>query len=961
MLAPEKTSEAAALLQRGITLAQQGQKDYAKQLLQEAAQADPNSEAAWLWLASLYTEPSEMTIAAYCLQRVVAINPGNTRANQALQAIMQRVAPARTAPQHEASVQAPAPTPQTAPQQAAPQQAPAPLPAAEPQRAPQASPQPSDIARPEPVAPSAQAQEKTPAESPAAEVTPMLAGDLAAWGRPAEPAQPAQPAVTQPQAGAEGEALGYDELKRRGIVAAKGGRREEARGYLLAATELNDADAESWHWLSTVVDDPEDKQIALENALTLNPLDEAARAAWEENNALLKARVTHGAQPAAQAIDLAAAGMSFLYQSGPLNQSGPLYPSGPLNNEDTQMAQPVPAMISGSLLMHPAGVTPQVSASQAGKGGAISPGSVIASKYRVLSVHPGVVGTDYTTYEVNRKRFYTLRAQKTEVEDLKKLKANYVVHDRTPYTVVPIGTEGFTLRNFIGTVGVLPPELAVGYALAMVKSLQALHAKGPTLTASKSLTPDSVAFGAEGDLNLEPEGLKAQPPDAFSNRFLPPEQVSKGGIAPTSDIYAVGALLYYMLTGDTPPTPENMPKKQGDTFSPSYFAGHAGIPEKLFKVLATAMQPNPQERYASARDFGAALEATGLAVDTSSSPSTPLVLGAVGLVLVVVLALLVVTGKLGNIQLPFLKNDAPKQVVYLPPTATVVVAQPTVPPPPPLGKVAAHSVGTRRFPTNSLFFSALDNTGAPMPGLTTDMVKVTDNGGDGTNLQLVALNRTTDPVSVIFALDNSMLMAGKPLDDAKTAIHQFVNWLQPGDQMALLTFGGRLRYPVDYTVSKTEFLTAVDAVQPNGKADIFPGVVLAAERTATQPQGGYTAMIIISNGGLPAAKSSIVATTHAANLANLPVFFVGLDKATYSEAVANQLASDTGGLAVVAEVADAGGATLAIKKVDDEIHNVYKLTYDSPNLDTKGEHTVVVTVKAGGVEQSDTRKYQVLK
>jgi tetratricopeptide (TPR) repeat protein len=68
-----------------------------------------------------------------------------------------------------------------------------------------------------------------------------------------------------------------DELLKRGIAAAKAGRREEARQILLHVVELDERDEQAWLWLSGVVDAREDRRVCLENVLTINPDNPHAR------------------------------------------------------------------------------------------------------------------------------------------------------------------------------------------------------------------------------------------------------------------------------------------------------------------------------------------------------------------------------------------------------------------------------------------------------------------------------------------------------------------------------------------------------------------------------------------------------------------------------------------------------------------------------------------------------------
>lgn len=67
------------------------------------------------------------------------------------------------------------------------------------------------------------------------------------------------------------------DLLQQGIALAKAGRRQEARDILLQVVELDERNESAWLWLSSVVDGEDDKVIALENVLTINPDNEWAK------------------------------------------------------------------------------------------------------------------------------------------------------------------------------------------------------------------------------------------------------------------------------------------------------------------------------------------------------------------------------------------------------------------------------------------------------------------------------------------------------------------------------------------------------------------------------------------------------------------------------------------------------------------------------------------------------------
>ena len=68
------------------------------------------------------------------------------------------------------------------------------------------------------------------------------------------------------------------EWLRAGIAAAKANRRDEARELLLRVVEADEEIEQAWLWLSGVVDSDEDRLIALENVLEINPDNAQARA-----------------------------------------------------------------------------------------------------------------------------------------------------------------------------------------------------------------------------------------------------------------------------------------------------------------------------------------------------------------------------------------------------------------------------------------------------------------------------------------------------------------------------------------------------------------------------------------------------------------------------------------------------------------------------------------------------------
>jgi eukaryotic-like serine/threonine-protein kinase len=114
---------------------------------------------------------------------------------------------------------------------------------------------------------------------------------------------------------------------------------------------------------------------------------------------------------------------------------------------------------------------------------------------------------------------------------------------------------------------------------------------------------------------------------ALTPRFAAPEQVSGGAITTATDIYALGVLLYILLTGrhpagEGPQSPAQLirtiidhdPPRVSDNIDPAatnIAANRATTPQKLRRILrgdldrivAKALKKNPAERYPSAAAF----------------------------------------------------------------------------------------------------------------------------------------------------------------------------------------------------------------------------------------------------------------------------------------------------------------------------------------------------------------------
>jgi tetratricopeptide (TPR) repeat protein len=77
------TAKISQTFQAGIKAAQEGRRAEARQLLLQVAEAEPDNENVWLWMASISEYPEELTIF---LTNVLNVNPNNVRAQEWMKA-----------------------------------------------------------------------------------------------------------------------------------------------------------------------------------------------------------------------------------------------------------------------------------------------------------------------------------------------------------------------------------------------------------------------------------------------------------------------------------------------------------------------------------------------------------------------------------------------------------------------------------------------------------------------------------------------------------------------------------------------------------------------------------------------------------------------------------------------------------------------------------------------------------
>jgi eukaryotic-like serine/threonine-protein kinase len=211
------------------------------------------------------------------------------------------------------------------------------------------------------------------------------------------------------------------------------------------------------------------------------------------------------------------------------------------------------------------------------------------------------------------------------------------VHEGAPYVVSEL-LDGETLRQRL-TEGPLPPRKAIDFAAQVASGLAAAHEKG---IVHRDLKPENLFLTRDGrakildfglaklaESDLTGDNAPTLGPDTTPGTllgtvgYMAPEQVRGQSADARSDLFAVGAVLYEMLSGQRAfrgeSTVETLSAILREDPPDLSFTGRA-LPPALERIVRHCLEKNPEERFQSARDLAFDLQA----LSDVSSPATPL-------------------------------------------------------------------------------------------------------------------------------------------------------------------------------------------------------------------------------------------------------------------------------------------------------------------------------------------------
>jgi serine/threonine-protein kinase len=281
-------------------------------------------------------------------------------------------------------------------------------------------------------------------------------------------------------------------------------------------------------------------------------------------------------------------------------------------------------------------------------------GDIIAGKYRIEGVlGTGGMGIVYAATHLHLERLVAVKVMRAELTEFPgavqrlvleaklagRLRSEHVckvldvgtLADGAPYVVMEY-LEGADLATLLGQQGAFPTPTAVDFMLETCEALAEAHAshivhrdlKPENLFVARTLDGSSTIkvldFGISKQRGISTAASRnlTNPTAALgSPNYMPPEQMrSPKDVDPRADIWAIGAILYELLTGRQAFGGETVPEICAAVMSSSPLPAHElrpDLPRRLVQAIDRCLQKNPQDRFLDVSELAVALAPFGSA------------------------------------------------------------------------------------------------------------------------------------------------------------------------------------------------------------------------------------------------------------------------------------------------------------------------------------------------------------
>ena len=287
------------------------------------------------------------------------------------------------------------------------------------------------------------------------------------------------------------------------------------------------------------------------------------------------------------------------------------------------------------------------------------PGTVVAGRYRIYGLlGRGGMGEVYRADDLTLGQSVALKFLPREVEAdearrsrlVNEVKLARQISHANVCRVYDIGdvegrhflsmeyVDGEDLAGLLRRIGRLPQEKAIEIARQLCAGLAAAHDQG---VLHRDLKPANVMIDGRGRAKITDFGLAVVADDrggaehgAGTPGYMAPEQLAGGAASVKSDLYALGLVIYELLTGERPfsaTSKEELARAQLETTPASPSSRVEGLDPAVERVVLRCLRSEPGERPPSALAVAAGLpggDPLAAALAAGETPSPELVANA---------------------------------------------------------------------------------------------------------------------------------------------------------------------------------------------------------------------------------------------------------------------------------------------------------------------------------------------
>ncbi|HWK22216.1 MAG TPA: Stk1 family PASTA domain-containing Ser/Thr kinase [Ureibacillus sp.] len=224
---------------------------------------------------------------------------------------------------------------------------------------------------------------------------------------------------------------------------------------------------------------------------------------------------------------------------------------------------------------------------------------------------------DATNEEEFHRRFQREALSATSLTHSNIVSIYDVGEDQDMHYIVMEYIKGKTLKQYINEFSPLSPARSVQIMKQLTSAIAHAH---ENQIIHRDIKPQNILVDSEGNVKVTDFGIATSLTATSYTKtnsvigtvhYISPEQARGGNATNQSDIYALGIVLYELLTGELPFSGESavsIALKHLQTETPSIRAIDASIPQSLENVVLKATAKNPLHRYASVEEMGEDLQ-----------------------------------------------------------------------------------------------------------------------------------------------------------------------------------------------------------------------------------------------------------------------------------------------------------------------------------------------------------------